>query len=163
MTFQLTEPMLIIGLGGVGAKLAEKGKKSLNSDCLLISHDQKDLTPENSIKISTKSVVNPSAHLIRGSTLETLDEIKKNISNYSTIILMSNLAGKAGIGIGPIISKICKEEEKNLLSFAIMPFKFEKERIFQSGIALKRMREDSHCTIVLDNDALLDSNPELTL
>jgi len=163
MTFQLTEPILIIGLGGVGAKLAEKAKESLNSDCLLISHDQKDLTPENSIKISTKSVVNPSAHLIRGSTLETLDEIKKNISNYSTIILMSNLAGKAGIGIGPIISKICKEEEKNLLSFAIMPFKFEKERIFQSGIALKRMREDSHCTIVLDNDALLDSNPELTL
>ena len=163
MTFQLTEPMLIIGLGGVGAKLAEKAKKSLNSDCLLISHDQKDLTPENSIKISTKSIVNPSAHLIRGSTLETLDEIKKNISNYSTIILISNLAGKAGIGIGPIISKICKEEEKNLLSFAIMPFKFEKERIFQSGIALKRMREDSHCTIVLDNDALLDSNPELTL
>ena len=163
MTFQLTEPMLIIGLGGVGAKLAEKEKESLNSDCLLISHDQKDLTPENSIKISTKSVVNPSAHLIRGSTLETLDEIKKNISNYSTIILMSNLAGKAGIGIGPIISKICKEEEKNLLSFAIMPFKFEKERIFQSGIALKRIREDSHCTIVLDNDALLDSNPELTL
>ena len=163
MTFQLTEPILIIGLGGVGAKLAEKAKESLNSDCLLISHDQKDLTPENSIKISTKSVVNPSPHLIRGSTLETLDEIKKNISNYSTIILMSNLAGKAGIGIGPIISKICKEEEKNLLSFAIMPFKFEKERIFQSGIALKRMREDSHCTIVLDNDALLDSNPELTL
>ena len=163
MTFQLTEPMLIIGLGGVGAKLAEKAKESLNSDCLLISHDQKDLTPENSIKISTKSVVNPSAHLIRGSTLETLDEIKKNISNYSTIILMSNLAGKAGIGIGPIISKICREEEKNLLSFAIMPFKFEKERIFQSGIALKRIREDSHCTIVLDNDALLDSNPELTL
>jgi len=163
MTFQLTEPILIIGLGGVGAKLAEKAKKSLNSDCLLISHDQKDLTPENSIKISTKSIVNPSSHLNRGSTLETLDEIKKNISNYSTIILMSNLAGKAGIGIGPIISKICKEEEKNLLSFAIMPFKFEKERIFQSGIALKRVREDSHCTIVLDNDALLDSNPELTL
>jgi len=69
MTFQLTEPMLIIGLGGVGAKLAEKAKESLNSDCLLISHDQKDLTPENSIKISTKSIVNPSAHLMRGSAL----------------------------------------------------------------------------------------------
>jgi cell division protein FtsZ len=51
---------------------------------------------------------------------------------------------------------------KNLLSFAIMPFKFEKERIFQSGIALKRIRKDSQCTIVVDNDALLDSNPDLT-
>ena len=162
MTFQLTEPILIIGLGGVGTRLAEKTKKSLNSDCLMISHDQNDLTAENSIKISTKSVVNPSTHLIRGSTLETSDEIKKNITNYSTIILMSNLAGKAGTGIGPIVSKICKQEQKNLLSFAVMPFKFEKERIFQSGIALKRIREDSQCTIVVDNDALLDSNPDLT-
>ena len=162
MTFQLTEPILIIGLGGVGTRLAEKTKKTLNSDCLMISHDQKDLTAENSIKIPTKSIVNPSTHLIRGSTLETSDEIKKNITNYSTIILMGNLAGKAGTGIGPIVSKICKQEQKNLLSFTIMPFKFEKERIFQSGIALKRIRQDSKCTIVVDNDALLDSNPDLT-
>ena len=162
MTFQLTEPILVIGLGGVGTRLAEKTKKSLNSDCLMISHDQNDITAENSIKISTKSVVNPSTHLIRGSTLETSDEIKKNITNYSTIILMSNLAGKAGTGIGPIVSKICKQEQKNLLSFAVMPFKFEKERIFQSGVALKRIRQDSQCTIVVDNDALLDSNPDLT-
>ena len=162
MTFELTEPILLIGLGGVGSRLADKAKKSLNSDCLLISHDQKDLTSENSIKISTKSVVNPSTQLIRGSTLEASDEIKKNIENHSTIILLSNLAGKAGAGIGPIVSKICKQEQKNLLSFAIMPFKFEKERIFQSGIALKRIRQDSQCTIVIDNDALLDSNPDLT-
>jgi len=162
MTFQLVEPILLIGLGGVGARLAEKAKKSLNSDCLLISHDQKDLTIENSIKISTKSVVNPSTNLIRGSALETSDKIKKNIANYSTVILMSNLAGKAGTGIGPIVSRICKQEQKNLLSFVVMPFKFEKERIFQSGIALKRIRQDSQCTIVVDNDALLDSNPDLT-
>jgi len=162
MTFQLTAPILVIGLGGVGTRLAEKTKKSLNSDCIMISHDQNDITTENLIKISTKSVVNPSTHLIRGSTLETSDEIKKNITNYSTIILMSNLAGKAGTGIGPIVSKICKQEQKNLLSFAVMPFKFEKERIFQSGIALKRIRQDSQCTIVVDNDALLDSNPDLT-
>jgi len=60
---------------------------------LLISHDQKDLTIENSIKISTKSVVNPSTNLIRGSALETSDKIKNNIANHSTVILMSNLAG----------------------------------------------------------------------
>ena len=101
-------------------------------------------------------------HLIRGSALETSEKIKENISNYSTIILMSNLAGKDGAGIGPIVSRICNQEQKNLLSFAIMPFKFEKERIFQSGVALKRIRKDSRCTIVVDNDALLDSNPDLT-
>ena len=96
MTFQLTEPVLIIGLGGVGAKLAYNAKKPLNSDCLFISYDQNDLTEENSIRISTKSVINPSTQLIRGSALESSDEIKEHISNYSTIILMSNLAGKTG-------------------------------------------------------------------
>ncbi len=162
MTFELTEPILLIGIGGVGSRLVDKVKKSLHCDCLLISHDKKDLTSENSIKISTKSVVNPSTHLIRGSTLEASNQIKEKISNYSTIILMSNLAGKAGTGIGPVVSRICKQEQKNVLSFAIMPFKFEKERIFQSGITLKRIRQDSQCTIVLDNDALLDSNPDLS-
>ena len=107
MTFQLTEPIVIIGLGGVGSRLADKAKESLNADCLLISHDQKDLTSENSIKISTKSIVNPSTHLIRGSALEASDEIKKNIENHSTIILMANLAGKAGAGIRPIVSRTC--------------------------------------------------------
>ena len=60
MTFELTEPILLIGLGGGGSRLTHEEKESLNSDCLLISHDQKDLNSENSIKISTKSVVNPS-------------------------------------------------------------------------------------------------------
>ena len=42
-----------------------------------------------------------------------------------------------------------------------MPFKYEKDRIFNSGLALKRVRENSQCTVVLDNDSLLESNPDL--
>ena len=75
---------------------------------------------------------------------------------------MSNLAGKAGAAIAPVISEICNDADKGLITFAIMPFKYEKEKIFNSGISLKRVREDSQCTIVLDNDSLLESNPDLT-
>ena len=75
---------------------------------------------------------------------------------------MSNLAGKAGSAMAPVISEMCKEADKGLISFAVMPFKYEKERIFNSGIALKRIRENSQCTIVLDNDSLLESNPDLS-
>ncbi|NIT99417.1 MAG: cell division protein FtsZ, partial [Nitrosopumilaceae archaeon] len=46
---------------------------------------------------------------------------------------------------------------------AIMPFKYEKDRIFNSGISLKRIKENSSCTLVFDNDALLDSNPDLSV
>ena len=71
------------------------------------------------------------------------------------------MAGKGGVAISPVISNICKELETGLFSIAVMPFKYEKERIFNSGIALKRIRNDSQCTVVLDNDSLLESNPNL--
>jgi cell division protein FtsZ len=162
MNFQITEPILIIGIGGVGAKLATHAKELLNSEILLISNDKKDLKSDNSIVISTQSVINPSIQLIRGSTYKISENIKNEVSKYSTIIIIANLAGKSGAAIAPAISHLCKEENKNVISFAIMPFKFEKDMIFHAGISLKRLREYSGCTVVLDNDALLDSNPDLS-
>ncbi|MDH3361465.1 MAG: cell division protein FtsZ [Nitrosopumilus sp.] len=163
MSFQVKEPVLVIGLGGVGSKLAIKAKNALNLDCLVISNDVKDHSTENiSIHVSTGSVINPSVQLIRGSTYSLIDEIKSKISGYSTIILMSNLAGKAGSAMAPVVSEICKDAGIGLVSFAIMPFKYEKDRIFNSGVSLKRIRENSQCTVVLDNDSLLESNPELS-
>jgi cell division protein FtsZ len=100
--------------------------------------------------------------LIRGSTYKVLDEIKSVISNYSTVILMTNLAGKSGSAISPVVSEICRDSDVRLISFAIMPFKYEKDRIFNSGVSLKRLKADSDCTIVLDNDSLLESNSDLS-
>jgi len=163
MSFQMKEPILVIGLGGIGSKLAVKAKDSINSDCLLISNDVKDFSSENSsIHVSTDFVVNPSVQLIRGSTYKVADKIKSKIEGYATVILMSNLAGKAGSAMAPVVSEMCKEMDKGLISFAIMPFKYEKDRIFNSGVSLKRVRENSECTIVLDNDSLLESNPDLS-
>ena len=163
MNFQIKEPILVIGLGGVGSKLALRAKEALNSDCLIISNDQKDIHSDcSSIKVSTGSIINPSVQLIRGSTYVVADQIKSKISNYATIVLMANLAGKAGAAISPVVSEICRESEKGLISFAIMPFKYEKDRIFNSGVSLKRIKTNSECTIVLDNDSLLESNPDLS-
>ncbi|MCE9653631.1 MAG: cell division protein FtsZ [Nitrosarchaeum sp.] len=163
MSFQVKEPILVIGLGGAGSKLAIQAKDVLNSDCLIISNDQKDIQSGNdSIKVSTDSVINPSVQLIRGAAYKEADQIRSKISKYSTIILMTNLAGKTGSAISPVVSEICKESDKGLISFAIMPFKYEKDRIFNSGISLKRVRANSECTIVLDNDSLLESNPDLS-
>ena len=89
------------------------------------------------------------------------DEIMAKVKDFPTVILISNLAGKAGAAMAPTISEICKKAGVKLVSFAIMPFKYEKSRIFNSGISLKRLRENSQCTVVLDNDALLETNPDL--
>ena len=51
MTFEMAEPVLVIGLGGAGSKLAKELKEVMNSDCICISNDKKDLNGENSIEI----------------------------------------------------------------------------------------------------------------
>ena len=164
MGFQVKEPILVIGLGGAGSRLANEAKSILNSDCMIISNDRCDCTAENlSVHISTGNVINPSVQLIRGSTFKASKEIKSKISGYNTVILMSNLAGRAGSAIAPVITGMCKDTAGvGLVSFAVMPFKYEKNKIFNSGIALKRVRSDSQCTIVLDNDSMLESNPDLS-
>ncbi len=163
MEFQMQGPILVVGLGGAGRRLATNIKEELGCDSLIISHDPKDLGHESSkILINTSPILNPSAYLIRGISFGAKSSIVEKLESYSTIILVANLAGKSGAALAPIISQIGKEMGKNVLSFAIMPFKFEKDKIFFSGVSLKRLKTNSDCTIIIDNDALLDSNPDLT-
>ncbi|MHB8602087.1 MAG: FtsZ/tubulin family protein [Nitrosotalea sp.] len=163
MEFQMKDPVLIIGLGGAGCKLAIDIKEKLGYDCLLVSHDARDLNHETSkILINTSPVLNPSAYLIRGVSFGARDSIEEKINGYSTIMVIANLAGKSGAALAPVVSQIGKESGKSVLSFGIMPFKFEKDRIFFSGVSLKRLKTNSDCTVIIDNDALLESNPDLT-
>ena len=69
MTFEIKEPVLVVGLGGAGIKLASEMKEVLSADSLKISQDKKDVSENNSIHISTKSIINPSVQLIRGLSL----------------------------------------------------------------------------------------------
>src|SRR2546428_2924719 len=163
MEFVMQDPVLVVGLGGAGCKLAINVKSRLACDCLLISHDPRDLNDESSkILINTSPILNPSAYLIRGISMGARGSVTERMEPYSTIVIIANLAGKSGAALAPIVSQIGKELGKNVLSFGIMPFKFEKDKIFFSGVSLKRLKANSDCTIIVDNDALLESNPDLT-
>ena len=159
----MQDPILVVGLGGAGCRLATSIKERLGYDCLLISHDPKDLNYDSpKILINTSPVLNPSAYLIRGMSFGARSSIAQKLESHSTIIIIANLAGKSGSALAPVVSQIGKELGKSVLSFGIMPFKFEKDRIFFAGVSLKRLKTNSDCTIIIDNDALLDSNPDIT-
>ena len=68
MEFDMKEPVLVVGLGGAGCKLALEAKNKLVCGCLLISQDARDLNHDVSkILINTSPILNPSAYLIRGT------------------------------------------------------------------------------------------------
>jgi cell division protein FtsZ len=96
MTFEVKEPVLVVGLGGAGIKLASEMKEVLGADSLKISQDKKDVSEDNSIHISTKSIINPSVQLIRGCAMEQSEDVAEQLSNktkmfYHLQLCLSNL------------------------------------------------------------------------
>jgi cell division protein FtsZ len=160
----IKNPMLLVGIGGAGTKIATAASAALDCKCLLISNDRKDLIQNekcNSVFVDSGEWVNPSSHKLRSFVQIHQDKIASLMEGFSTIIVVSNLAGRAGTAMTPLICKMAKQSS-SVISLAIMPFQFEKDRIFSSGTALRRVREASNSTIVLDNDAFLDNNPDLS-
>ncbi len=161
---EIKTPITLVGVGGVGAKLAAQARTKLGAECLLISNDRNDLKHSDceSVLIDVKHLLNPSQNSIRGTVIESQDTIMDRLNDCSTVIVIGNLAGKTGVAISPLVAKMAKQMKKNVVSFAIMPFKFETNRLFSAGVALRRLKESSDCMVIVDNDALLFNNPDLT-
>ena len=159
---EIRQPIIIVGIGGAGSKLAVNSSKLLGCKCILISHDKEDLDENHdTILINSSSWINPSTYKLRSFAQSSASEIRSAVNESHTIIVIANLAGRAGAAIAPIVCREAKLSSANtVISIAIMPFKFEKNRIFHAGISLKRVRDLSNATIVIDNDALLDNNPD---
>jgi cell division protein FtsZ len=161
----IKSPVLLVGIGGAGSKIATAASAALGCKCLLISNDKKDLLHNEkctAVHINSGEWINPSSLKLRSFIHAHERKIKSVIDGYSTVIVVSNLAGRSGTAMAPLVCRMAKEFG-TVISIAIMPFKFEKDRIFNSGTALRRVRETSDSTIVMDNDAFLDNNPELSL
>ena len=162
----LKNPMLLVGIGGVGSKIAAAASAALECKCLLISNDKKDLVHNDkctAIFVRSGEWVNPSCYKLRSFVEGHRKEMAAAMRGYSTVIVVSNLAGRAGTAIAPLVCGTAKKDSSTaVISLAIMPFKYEADRIFSAGTALRRVREVSDSTIVMDNDAFLDNNPELS-
>lgn len=162
---EIVTPITIVGIGGAGAKLAARARSILGARCVLVSNDRSDLAHDGceSVFVNVKKLLNPSPNAIRGALLGSRDLLAGKLNSESTVIIIGNLAGKAGTALAPVVASMAKQSGKNVVSFVILPFKFEKDKLFHAGVALRRMRESSDCLVMVDNDALLFNNPDLSV
>lgn len=159
MDYQIGEPAVAIGIGGAGARLAPVVAEALGAETVLVSPDPADLGP-GGIRIGTGPLINPSAGAIRGYAGAAMEEISGRLSKYHTAVLVANLAGRSGQALGPLVAPLFGG--RTLVTLAIMPFSHEKDRVFGSGVALRRLRDASSCTVIIDNDAVAECNPDLS-
>ncbi len=155
--------LLIIGVGETGSKITLDIIKEVNSEYLLLNTKKNSKYITKNIMIDITSWINPPIHKIRESFLEKRDKISAIINNYNNIIIIGNLASKFGIALIPLLTNILhKMGDKKIFSFVIMPFGFEKGKIFNSGVSLSFINNYSNSTVIVDNNSFLKNNPELS-
>lgn len=160
----IRNPVLLVGIGGAGSRIAKQTAAAFSCKCMVVSNDGRDIADggRGGILVETGGWINPSVYKLRSFTEAVREDLVSALAGYQTVILVSNLAGHAGAAMSPVISMLAKQAGATVISVAIMPFKFEKDRLFAAGTAFRRLRETCDSVIVMDNDAFLDSNPELT-
>jgi cell division protein FtsZ len=161
----IKNPMLLVGIGGIGNKIAAAASAAFDCKCLLISNDKKDLVYNDkcsAIFVRSGEWINPSSYKLRSFVEGHRSEMAAAMRGYSTVIVVSNLAGRAGTAIAPLVCRMAKDSSTAVISITIMPFQYETDRIFSAGTSLRRVREVSDSTIVMDNDSFLENNPDLS-
>ncbi|MGA7367726.1 MAG: hypothetical protein WBX01_01240 [Nitrososphaeraceae archaeon] len=186
----MRKPVLLLGVGGLGSRLASKIAKELGCACSIVTDDERCETGGfPTVLINTQSWINPSGRKLRFYAQASVDRIKSLVEGYNTVLIIGNLAGKAGIALCPTICNVIRNHSPSVsnyigrgtssssrsrpqpiatndidvITFIVMPFKFQQSRIFDAGISLRRIRESSGAVVVIDNDAFLDNNPDLTI
>ncbi len=156
---------LIIGVGNTGSKITLDIVKEIKSAEYLLLNSKKVLSQnKKNVTIDTGSWINPPIHKIRESFLENIDKISHIVNTFSNIIIIGNLASRFGIAIIPTLTNMLHQiGNKVIISFVIMPFGFEKRRIFHSGVSLSFVNKYSNSTIIIDNNSFLKNNPELSI
>lgn len=164
----MTSPVMVIGAGGAGSRLAAQVAAAIGCGYTMVSNDPADMEEagarEMRVLVPTGGVVNPSSSMIRGCATrpDVVSRMQEALQGCRSAVIVGNLAGRSGAAIAPVVSRMCRQAGIRAFALAVMPFGFEKDRIFASGTALKRLRADCACTVVADNDAVLASNPSLS-
>jgi cell division protein FtsZ len=156
------QDLLIIGVGETGSKITMDVIKEINSQYLLLNTKKNSKYISNNIIIDTVSWIKPPISKLRESFFEQIDKISAIVKNYNNILIIGNLASKFGIAIIPLLTNILKIGGKEIFSFVIMPFGFEKRKIFLSGVSLSFINNYSKTTVIIDNNSFLKNNPELS-
>ena len=159
----MNSPILAVGLGGGGSRLIPDTCRVLEADGIVVSTDGRDeVGGYPMLTVPSGSLVNRSVYQIRGSSADTLESFSGLVSGYGTVILLANLAGRTGAALAPQIAAICRSAGAKVVTVAIMPFRYEKDRLFQAALSLRRVQDMSDSTIIFDNDSMLECHPEMS-
>ena len=162
------DKVLAIGFGTAGCRiLAHLERTNLGIDNhVYVSCEKKDLdysSKSKKIFMDIGFTGNRTPSYVRGVAHGYMREIREILGDARLVFLVSGLGGCTGSGLTPLVSKVAKEEGIPTISVIITPFGFEKSKHFYTGIALKKVKENSDAVIIADNDMISSDKPQMPI
>jgi cell division protein FtsZ len=160
--------VLAVGIGSAGIRIASAlSTEPLQIDRFAyISCDRSDLEAASGgerllIDCPVDQKLNPS--MVRGLAIPYLDSLRTMVGSAKVVLIMTGLGGAVGSGLAPMVAQLAGECGAVPVGVAVMPFDYEKKLRFYAGIALRRLRSTSKGVVVIDNEMLLKTSPDVTL
>ncbi len=80
------------------------------------------------------------------------EQILKAVEKADIVLIAAGLGGGTGSGASKVIADLAKRNGKLVVSFAVMPFSVEGDRIVKAREHLKELSLNSNATVVFEND-----------
>ncbi|MEM3369643.1 MAG: cell division protein FtsZ [Candidatus Micrarchaeia archaeon] len=172
--YESSKPKIyVLGMGGSGSntvnRLSQIGIKganivAMNTDVQHLLHikaDKKILLG----KTTTRGIgAGSDPEVGEAAATESLEDIKRAISDASLVFVTCGLGGGTGTGSAPVAAKVAKEMGALVVAVVTLPFTSEGEKRRQNAMkGLEKLKKSVDTIIVIPNDKLLAVVPDLPL
>ena len=163
----------VIGVGGGGCNMIDhminEGSHKIdliaaNTDLQVLHNSKAPKKIQLGLKLTRGLGAGMKPEVGRDSAVESYEEIKATLKGSDIVFIAAGLGGGTGTGAAAIIAKAAKEVGALTVSVVTKPFSFEgKSRAGLANLGLSELKKVSDSIIVIQNDKLLEEDPNITL
>lgn len=154
----------VAGIGTAGKRVVEKVSFSF-SDALCVTLDDSEwkVLGDKVYEINLPLNLDRSTGNVKRIVWNSVDEISKSFKGLDTAVVVAGLGGMVGSSAAPIVAQRLKEDRKKVFGITIMPFKFEKNKLFRAAVGLKKMKMICDGVVIIDNEDFVEKAPQTPL
>lgn len=154
----------VVGVGTAGKRIVEKISYKISNGIFLSVDDTEWKVGEDKVKEIRLNVnFERSSRRIKLEAYKASKAIAEEIMNVKNVVVVAGLGGLFASSAAPVIAKSLKELGKRVLGVTIMPFKFEKSRLFRAAVGLRKMKIACDGVVVIGNGEFIEKSPQTPL
>jgi cell division protein FtsZ len=140
------------------------------AECIALNTDMQHLNSVNACKkvligekITRGFGAGGDPRVGKAAIEESKDKIDDLLTDVDVAFVACGLGGGTGTGAAPVVSELARQKGAIVVGVVTTPFRIEKGRIFYAMQGLNAMRRSCDTVIVIDNNKLMETVPQLPL